>query len=170
MPEGWKSHAKSKRVAIGYVDSLEPAGLANVRNFGKWSHWSFLKGAFMGGNRLYMVYCKILARVVSNSNAIRAHSHSHPWVDLERRESICECELNEIVLTNPMNPHSAQWIGIHNVAHSKINSNVNSKLNWVECASVDSILNWAHLCPIVTPFIDGPFLWDVCGFLDIGYQ
>jgi len=64
-------------------------------------------------------------RVVSNSNAIRAHSHSHPWLDLERRESIRECELNEIVLTNPMNPHSAQRIGIHNVAHSKINSNVN---------------------------------------------
>ena len=85
-------------------------------------------------------------RVVSNSNAIRAHSHSHPWLDLERRESIRECELHEIVLTNHMNPHSAQWIGIHNVAHSKINSNVNSKLNWVECASVDSTLNWAHPC------------------------
>ena len=86
----------------------------------------------------------LVDRVVSNSNAIRAHSHSHPWLDLERRESIRECELNGIVLTNPMNPHSAQWIGIHNVAHSKINSNVNSKLNWVECASVDSTLNWTH--------------------------
>ena len=50
----------------------------------------------------------VICRVVSNSNAIRAHSHSHPLLDLERRESIRECELNEIVLTNPMNPHSAQ--------------------------------------------------------------
>ena len=89
-------------------------------------------------------------RVVSNSNAIRAHSHSHPWLDLERRESIRECELNGIVLTNPINPHSAQWIGIHNVAHSKINSNVNSKLNWVEFGSVDSTLNWAHLWSLAT--------------------
>ena len=91
----------------------------------------------------------VSTRVVSNSNAIRAHSHSHPWLDLERRESIRECELNGTVLTNPMNPHSAQWIGIHNVAHSKINSNVNSKLNWVECVSVDSTLNWTHPCSVL---------------------
>ena len=113
-----------------------------------------------GPSMNYVTFGILDIRVVSNSNAIRAHSHSHPWLDLERRESIRECELNEIVLTNPKNPHSAHWIGTHNVAHSKINSNVNSKLNWVECASVDSTLNGAHLCHWYPTFLFSDHRWS----------